>query len=156
MPNTIGYGPATFYDGGEIVDAFASYISAEWNLSGAEAAPDFDFDGDGLPNAIEFVLGGNPTASDTQIAPTAALEDTDMVFTFRRSAESASYNPVVEYGSDLESWTEAGDGVAGVEIDVVANGFGSGVDSVAVTIPQAATSDGRCFARLKVEIPDAR
>ena len=131
---------------------YEQYITTMWGLSGADAAPDFDYDGDGLDNAIEFVLGGDPTTSGPAIAPTQEVSDTHLTFTFRRVAAAASDNPFVQYGSDLTAWQTAVNGTAGIVITVTPNGFGQGIDRVAVAIPRALAPAGKLYARLAVEV----
>jgi hypothetical protein len=131
---------------------FEQFITITWGLSGADAAPDFDFDGDGLDNAIEFVLGGDPTTPDPSIVPTQEVSDTHLTFTFRRVAAAAADNPFVQYGSDLSGWQTAVSGTAGIVITVTPNGFAEGTDRVTVAIPRALAAARKLFARLAVEV----
>ena len=121
-----------------------------------------DSDGDGIPNAIEFVLGTDPSGpgSDSNAArPTITLDGTYVNFTFRRSDASASMpalqQPYVQYGSDLTGWTTAtaGQPVANpVLINTVPDG--PGFSLVTVRIPKALAGPGaKIFARLRVDIP---
>ena len=125
-------------------------------IAGAGAATDSD--GDCIPNGIEFVIGGDPSGPNSDssaLLPTATLDPDDLVFVFRRTTASASYNPGVEYGSTLGGWTPA---VAGqplatpVRIQVESNGFEAGVDRVTVRIPRALATGNKLFARLRVAI----
>ena len=53
--------------------------------------------------------------------------------------------PFAEYGNIVDSWTPASNGVNGVQITVIDDGFGPGVDRVEVKIPR--TGD-KLFIRL--------
>lgn len=130
---------------------------AGWASSHAPAgtASD-DFDNDGVPNAIEYVLGGTSNTRDIARLPTAALSSGNFTFSFTR--DQASKTPdaavVIEVGTDLTSWpqtftvghttAESGNGVTVTDnLD--------GTDTVTLTLtnaPQAPT-----FARLKVTVP---
>lgn len=146
---------------GEIRLVSGSDAYGDWEtLKGiAGAGAEVDSDGDGIPNGIEFVIGGEPAGpatSSSALLPTITTDATYLNFTFRRTDDSASYNPVVEYGSDLTGWTDAEAGepvLTPVIINEVNNGFGAGIDSVEVKIPRALAVDNRLFARLKVTIP---
>ncbi len=125
-------------------------------IAGAGAAADSD--GDGIPNGIEFVIDGDPSGPNSDssaLLPRATLDSDDLIFVFRRTSTSASYNPGVEYGSTLSGWTPA---VAGqplatpVRIQVESNGFEAGVDRVTVRIPRALANSNKLFARLRVAI----
>ncbi|MCX6876314.1 MAG: Ig-like domain-containing protein [Verrucomicrobia bacterium] len=122
-------------------------------LAGAAAAFDADPDRDGIPNGIEFVLGGDPNpahpGSDScDLLPTAASDGDHLVFTFTRMHEAAYLDPVVEFSADLLGpWTTAVD--PGNATIAVVNG--TPADTVTVTIPQG--SNTRLFARLKVVKP---
>ncbi len=124
--------------------------SPPYNLSGGNELPGVDADGDGLANAIEFVLGGNPAnANDNDKRPTGAVSGGNFVFTFRRT-DLSNYSPVpfVEYGSTLSGWTPAENGVNGVSIVVTDDFYGAGIDRVVVSIPQALATGQKLFARL--------
>jgi hypothetical protein len=140
----------------ELVSAVDTYGAWETLNGIASAGADTDSDNDGIPNGIEFVIGGDPSGpgSDSNaLLPTITLDGTYLNFTFRRTDDSTSYNPVVEYGSNLTGWTDAEAGVGGVIINETNDGFGLGIDSVQVRIPRALAVDARLFARLNVTIP---
>jgi len=65
-----------------------------------------DFDGDGVLNAIEFVLGGDKDTNDRGKLPVVATPGTDMTFSFVR--DQASIDPgvsvVIAVGTDLATW----------------------------------------------------
>lgn len=146
---------------GEIRLTSASDAYDSWeNLNGITGAgADTDSDNDGIPNGIEFVIGGDPSgpgSDSNHLLPTITLDRTYLNFTFRRTDESASYDPLVEYGSTLTGWfdAEAGEPVLfPVIINEVDEGFGAGVDSVQVRIPRSLAVNDKLFARLKVTIP---
>ena len=115
-----------------------------------------DFDEDSLDTGAEYVLGGNPTVNDVAaIAPTQTLDGTDLIFVFRRT-DLAAGDPntviTVEYGSDLQGWDPAVNGLDGVEISVDDDGAAFEIDLVTVRIPRALETDGRLFARLNVVV----
>jgi len=152
-------GYAVNYDtAGEIRLVGGSDAYGDWeNANGiAGAGAEIDSDNDGIPNGIEFVIGGDPSGPDSNsnaLLPTITTDATYLNFTFRRTDESAPYDPVVEYGSALTGWTEAEAGVNGVVINETNDGFGAGIDSIEVKIPRTLAVDARLFARLKVTIP---
>jgi autotransporter-associated beta strand protein len=138
-------------------DAWATMTNG---LSGGDAAATADPDSDGLDNAVEFVIGGqpnpaNPNANSSALAPTISTDANNLIFTFRRT-DLALTQPGIgiaaEYGSDLAGWTSATDGVGGVAI-VVTNDIETGVDQVQVSIPKTLASGEKMFARLNVVIP---
>lgn len=150
--NNSGMQEMVFYSSEPAATPFEQYITGTWGLSGANAAPGNDYDADGLVNAIEFVLGSDPTTGSAAAAPSSNLSPTHLVFTFRRSDNAVADGPRVEYGSNLTGWTTAVDGVNGVSIVTVPDGFGPGIDSVTVNIPRALAANQRLFARLAVEV----
>lgn len=154
VTNNSGMQEIIFYSStpGTEATPFEEYISTTWGLEGPDAAPDFDYDFDGVDNAIEFVLGSDPTGPDSGVLPTVVTDATHLNFTFRRSAASAADEPGVEYGSDLDGWMPAVHGTDGVSISTTPDGFGAGIDSVTVSIPRALAADNRLFARLAVEV----
>ena len=133
-------------------DAYGSWEAAN-GIAGAGA--EVDSDNDGIRNGIEFVIGGDPSGpgSDSNSKlPTSTLDATYLNVTFRRTQESSSYDPAIEYGNDLTGWTTAQNGVDGVIVTVTPN-IEPGVDSVLVRIPRSLAAGSKFFARLRVTIP---
>ena len=117
-------------------------------LSGADAEFTGDSDNDGIPNGIEFVLGTNPRIASTSEAPTLAIDEDSLTFTFRRAAEAAYLGAVVQYGPGLGDWSHARHGVDGVEIVEIPDGFAPGIDRVEVTLPRNLATGKSFFTRL--------
>ncbi|MCW1925295.1 autotransporter-associated beta strand repeat-containing protein [Luteolibacter arcticus] len=121
--------------------------------------PDTDSDGDGIPNGIEFVIGGTPApgagSDSSALLPTFTTDATHLIFTFRRSVASVSFAPYVQYGSTLSGWTPAVHN-APEETPVIVStesNVAPGIDRITVRIPRALASGNRFFARLAVDIP---
>ncbi len=125
--------------GGSAYDAWTSLNSVTEGSTG-------DDDNDGIANMLEFALGGNPQASDTDILPQLDASGANFVFTFNREDESeAEVTLIFQYGSDLAGWTDVAMGDAEVTIDE-----GTPVenpDVITVTIPKGANTE--LFGRLK-------
>lgn len=131
---------------------------AEWEttngIAGVGANVDSDTSPDGVTNGIEFVIGGDPINADSSaLLPTSTVDDTNLIFVFRRTDASVSYDPHVKYGSDLVGWVKAENGIDGVTIVEEGDGFEAGVDRVTVSIPRTLAVGEKMFARLEVEIP---
>ncbi|MCU0795628.1 MAG: autotransporter-associated beta strand repeat-containing protein [Akkermansiaceae bacterium] len=139
---------------------FTTWASGN-GLAGGDAAAEADPDGDGLNNAIEFVIGGQPNpananASSVGIAPTGVEDGSELVFRYRRTDLSLTEPGIlmgVQYGSDLSGWTTAQDGVNGVTVVVTDDFHGAGIDRVEVRIPKTLAVNDRLFARLRVTLP---
>lgn len=132
---------------GAVTTGYDAFIGGT-TLTGDDALPTADPDGDGLTNLVEFVIGADPEASSRAEAPTMSVNaNGDFVFVFRRTSESAYLEPTVEYSTSLTGeWTPAPEANA----VVVPDGFGAGVDSVTVTLPASFSASGKLFARLTV------
>lgn len=105
-----------------------------------------DPDLDGIVNLLEFVLGGLPMVSSVEILPKLTTADGKWIFEYDRSdaARPPGKLQVVEYSSDLLSWTPVIIPViSGNGVTIVDNGP---TDHVQVTLP---VSGGPMFARLK-------
>ena len=123
------------------------------SLVGADRAGNADVEKDGIPNGVEFVIGGNPNlATEAGKLPTIERSGGNLIFRFRRTDESAYLNPYVEFDNDLVGpWTKAVDGVGGVVVTVDTDFFNSTTDRVNVSIPSAGDTN---FARLVVPDPN--
>jgi fibronectin-binding autotransporter adhesin len=126
----------------------------------AGAGGEADSDGDGIPNGIEFVLGGDPSGPDSNsnsLLPTITTDATYLNFTFRRTDESVGFNPVVQYGTGLTTWADAVNGQPGVTPVVIVTDddfYAAGIDRVTVRVPKALAAPGaKLFGRLVVDIP---
>lgn len=128
---------------------YSSWISSFVGLSNTTASGDPD--GDGIANLMEYVLNGNPGASNPAVLPALNASGENFVFSFTRRSESANdTTQVFQYGTSLTSWTEVRlTGTLGAEVS-----FGTpanGIQSVTVTIPKG--NNTRLFGRLKVTQP---
>lgn len=142
-----------------LVQTGGSSAYSTWAATNAPSGdPDEDFDGDGVPNGVEFVLGGLATTNDLGKLPETATDGTNMTFTFERDQDSidpGKTTVTIEVSTDLVTWNTAPSpyavpDVATVEPPVtVANNL-DGTDTITLTVPQS--PDAKKFARLKVVI----
>lgn len=114
-----------------------------------------DPDHDGIANGLEWVLGGDPLASDADpLVQSITTPAGDLVLSFKRSEDSiGQVSLVVETNDDLTSpWSSfasvTAEGVGPVSIDTVPE-----PDAVTVTIPASQAVNGRLFARIKAVEP---
>ncbi len=134
--------------------SYASWIDSYFpgQTNPAIIGKDADPDGDGIANAVEMVLGGDPkNAMDAALLPTLELVTNPagvpagnyLLVTYRRSdlSVTASVASTLEYDLDLLGvWTTAQDNVGGVKI-LVDDNYGS-------FVPPAANTD-----RIRVYVP---
>lgn len=122
---------------------------------GTTGAPGADADGDQLPNAVEYVLGGDPTVPSTTLAPTQTLTPTSIIFTFNRAdaSETPDTTLTVEASPNLPSFplsftigSNTGNSSPGVTIAE----NGASPDLVTVVVPRGANQN--LFVRLNVNI----
>ncbi len=118
-----------------------------------------DFDGDGVSNGLEWVLGGNETTKDLGKLPAVSTSAGNLIFTFVREQQSISADTTVtiEVGTTLTGWpsvysvpatagTSGSPGTVTVTKDVPV----VGKDTVMLSVAQS--PDATKFARLKVVI----
>jgi autotransporter-associated beta strand protein len=127
-----------------------------WAAANAPASPPTgDFDNDGVPNAVEFVLGGLATTHDLARLPTVSASAGKQVLSFVRAQESIedTASVAIEVGSNLVDWPEtftvgATTGASSAGVTVTKDSPVAGQDTVTLELAPAA----RRFARLKVTI----
>ena len=143
---------------------YESWTSSK-NLSGLAAAGDADPDNDGVKNALEFVLGGEPNPA-TPGSNSAALLPTpnrnpagDLIFTFRRKTASVGgVNLNFRWSGDLtfplpntvpiHATSSSLDG-----INVTISNFEAATDNIVITVPAAKAVNGKLFGRLEAATP---
>jgi alpha-tubulin suppressor-like RCC1 family protein len=145
---------------------YASWILSSFpGITDSETlAATSDPDRDGMNNAVEMIVGGNPASgndgwrapkAERVLNPGGSVPDGDyLVFTYRRedSSLAAGASCVVEYDNDLDGvWTSAEHDTDNVKITETADYFDLGVDRVQVYIPRS--THRAIFARLRVITP---
>ncbi len=146
--------------GTPVANPFETWATTTNGLADGDAAATADPDNDGLDNAVEFVIGGqpnpaNPNADSSSLAPTVSTDVSNLIFTFRRTDLSLTQPGIeiaAEYGSDLVGWTPATNGDDGVVV-AVTDDIEPGVDQVQVSIPKTLETGAKMFARLNVVLP---
>lgn len=153
-----------YNDGGKVTLEAASggdtpYVSwaKSFGLNPAtNGAPGADPENDGIPNAVEFVIGGNPNTNSASLLPKGKVVGSTFVFTFTRSEASKAYQVWVDTSTNLTSWPLAGSylipttATAGPPVTVADDGPAN-PDDITVTVPMGA--DTTKFGRLRVIIP---
>jgi fibronectin-binding autotransporter adhesin len=140
---------------------------ASKGLSAANALPEADPDFDGLPNSLEFVLGGepnpaNPGFNSRSLLPTVTrTPGGDLVFTFRRKDLSEGASTLAfQWSTDLAfppaNLVPVGSvdsNTGGVVVDVTEDNPDAATDLIVITVPASKTVNGRLFGRLATSVP---
>ena len=147
-----------------VLAPYQSWTSSK-NLNGLAAAGDADPDNDGVKNALEFVLGGepnpaNPNSNSSALLPTSTRNLAgDLVFTFRRKLASVGgVNLAFRWSGDLtfptlntipiNSTSSSADGVT-----VAISNFDAATETIIITVPAAKVVGGKLFGRLHAVVP---
>ncbi|MBN8456910.1 MAG: hypothetical protein J0M04_03625 [Verrucomicrobia bacterium] len=140
--------------------------TATAGLTGADAAASADPDHDGVPNILEFVLGGepnplNPGSNSRALLPTATAINGDLVFSFRRKNRSEGlvaitfqWSSTLDFGATDQiligpTSSESGGVTVAVENDTP----DADTDTITVTVPAIKASGARLFGRLGATMP---
>ena len=131
--------------------AYGDWASSK-GLTGSNNGANDDPDSDGVSNIIEFVLNGDPLASDTGKLPISTQDATHFHFDFDRRDDSVSEITLTfEYGTTLASWPSTvaipsdNTPLAGPPVTITDNG--NGTHHVKVTV--AKDGNPKLFGRLK-------
>jgi autotransporter-associated beta strand protein len=130
-----------------------------WALTNAiSSAPGADKDGDGVNNAIEFLLGGDFATNDLSKLPEVTMTATEMIITFERKRSSIDgiTGCTIEVGTTLTGWPTTytvGSNTAGSTAGVVVTeNSPAGFDTITLTVPIG--SDPKKFARLNANVTE--
>jgi autotransporter-associated beta strand protein len=135
---------------------FGTWVASFPFTPGVNDGENDDPDGDGVPNLLEYVLGGTPVgagAADTSILPAQGLTATDLLLTFRRSdASETDVTLKVQWSDGLGSWNDfatIGAGDALPVVDVTEDSPSADLDTVTVAVPRSLAAGGKLFVRLE-------
>jgi autotransporter-associated beta strand protein len=130
---------------------------ASWaDIDAVGSNPDQDKDGDGVSNAVEYVLGGDVNTNDLSKLPTLSTSGGNMLFSFKRKRTSldGSTTVAIEVGTALDAWpntfnvgTTTALSTPGV---TVLEDSPTGFDTITLSVTQA--PDPKKFGRLKVTV----
>ncbi|MCX6879608.1 MAG: hypothetical protein NTW21_38255 [Verrucomicrobia bacterium] len=120
-----------------------------------------DYDGDGVYNGVEYVLGGDKDTNDLGKLPQSSTAGGDALFTFVRDQASidGSTTLAVETSTDLVDWATppspyavpSGSSSNNPGVSVAKDSPVAGMDTVTLRLQRA--PDEKKFARLKVTVP---
>jgi autotransporter-associated beta strand protein len=132
-----------------------------WKAVHAPSGDTFDdFDGDGVRNAVEFVLGGSSTTNDYAKRPFLSISGNDVLFTFYRVQSSIDPRTLtsIELSTNLQTWDTGSSPysvpdvatTANPGVSVEKNNPSNGIDKVTLRVPRS--PGNKQFARLRVRI----
>jgi len=134
---------------------YTSWIGG-FGLAIGDQDPGDDPDKDGVSNALEWVLGGNPASvMDAAKLPVVTTAGGNLVFTFKRDQDSkvAGTTVVIDVGTTLGTWPSVytvGNTTGTSSAGVTVTDNLDGTDTVTLTVTRA--PDAAKFARLRVTI----
>lgn len=97
---------------------YTAWIAGYTSLTGNDALPEADPEGDGIANMLEFVLGGDPTLSSSGILPVPASNGNALSLAFKRSDESEGDTTLtLQVSTDLTTWPAAAEVIIGTVSD---------------------------------------
>ncbi len=139
-----------------LYEAWINLKNLTGNTADGEADPDFD----GLKNALEFVLGGEPNPSapgsnSSSLMPIATHNSSgDLIFSFQRKTSSVSgVDLSFRWSTDLifpaTNTVQIGAVSASYDgISVAISSLDAETDSIVITVPESKVVDGKLFGRL--------
>lgn len=144
-----------------VLSALESWRIAHFGAAGnsGSAADAADPDRDGIPNALEWILGGNPLASSRRPVPRLTATPSNLALMFTRDDDSEPMTTLkAQWSTDLRDWidvpigpSDSGPDGNGVLVTVTENG--TAPDTIVVTVPAANGSTGKLFLRLRASVP---
>lgn len=140
--------------------------AGEHGLFGADAYPDADPDFDGIGNALEFVLGGEPNpananSNSVSLLPKVSQVSGNLLFTFERKVRSEELSTLTFQWSTNLTFPGANDvpvgavssTTGGVAVDFTKGSPDVDTDTIVITVPAAKAAGGKVFGRLRATVP---
>jgi hypothetical protein len=115
---------------------------AEQSLPASARSPDSDADLDGMTNLLEYAIGGDPTASEAALAPSAQKTADNLVLTYTKDLWLTDVLYIVEWSTDLKTWQSSG--ITQVT-ELATNDFAR----IRCSLPIASST--KAFMRLRIE-----
>jgi autotransporter-associated beta strand protein len=144
----------TFDETTGILTLVAAGYSSWASINALTGTPVDDYDGDGVNNAVEYILGGTKDTNDLSKLPVLDASGANLVFTFKRDRTSidGTTGVVIQVGTTLALWpssyavgTTTVGSTAGITVD---ENNPAGFDTVTLTVAKG--TDPAKFARLVV------
>jgi autotransporter-associated beta strand protein len=153
--NGAGTGTYTLNPAGFLVAPGGANYASWAAINAIGSTPTQDKDGDGVSNAVEYVLGGNVTTNDISKLPKVSTSGGNMLLTFERLKASVdgSTTVTIQVGTTLVTWPTSFSVPGPAQTNVPGVTIATSVlnplfDTVTLSIPQS--PDPRKFARLNV------
>ena len=146
--------------------AYDTWATTTSGLAGSDALAGADPDHDGLANALEFVLGGQPNparsgSNSTDLLPKVSSNPAGaLIFTFERADSSVGAATITfQWSTDLtfpalhDVVVPSAAGTTTINEVEVAITDGSPNDTIVITVPAAKAAGNKLFGRLQVSVP---
>jgi fibronectin-binding autotransporter adhesin len=122
---------------------FSSWADSWSSPALSDKTPGGDPDNDGISNLLEYVLGGDPRVSDTEILPKQKIEGGFLVLSYKRSdASEGDTQQSGQWSTDLGTWFSI--------VPVLVSENGDEADDMEIRIPLSNAVNGKLFGRLQV------
>jgi len=128
-------------------------LSSSRSVTVKLATPSADNDGDGLPDLMEYVLGGSLTANDSAKLPAANVSGTELILTFTARADVGSATQVALGFVSTTSLGVAFSPASLTKKSGVSAGSRSGISYETQQWSLPTTGIPKNFVRLKLSVP---
>lgn len=103
-----------------------------------------DPDADGISNLLEYALGLDPLFANSSGLPVATVSENEWVFTFTRATAAADVSCVVEFSTNLATWSSDG---------ITLEAITTAAESITWQARYPRASAPMLFFRLRTEVP---